>query len=250
MGLMELIHHKNYRFLAHDVDYRGKPDILSLLNCLMDSAVEHASKLGYSIQTLHKKNLTWVLSRYHVRLSHYPAWNETVNVSTWPSGKQGNFALRDFELKDSQDLTIMRATSSWMLIDTIEKKPVDINEHIPDKVSLDRRALDECFQTMPKLSQTHLEREFDALFRDLDMNRHVNNSVYIRWALETVPVDTLFSLLPVEIEVGFRAEALYGERIKVKTEVINQNEDQQEFIHQILNAETQKEYTRLKTIWR
>ena len=38
---------------------------------------------------------------------------------------------------------------------------------------------------------------------DLDMNRHVNNAVYVGWALEAAPEDVAQSRRPVDIEVGY-----------------------------------------------
>ncbi len=65
---------------------------------------------------LFKKGLTWVLSRFHIEITRYPKWGETVQINTWPSGRGPLFAVRDYEILDAEG-PLAAATSSWLIVD-------------------------------------------------------------------------------------------------------------------------------------
>ncbi|MBP5352202.1 MAG: acyl-[acyl-carrier-protein] thioesterase, partial [Alphaproteobacteria bacterium] len=54
-------------------------------------------------------------------------------------------------------------------------------------------------------------------FDDIDVNEHVNNSIYPLWASESVAPNFRKTHLPAQIEVAFKKEALYGEKVTVST---------------------------------
>ncbi len=243
-----LHHEKKIEVRPYEVSSSGRIKLIDLLNHFQEAAGEHAEKLGFSVTDLAVKNLTWVLSRYHVRILRYPSWNEDLTLETWPSIRQGLFALREFELKDLQKNLLAAATSSWLMIDVRSKRPVNLSAHLPDLLLDTRRAIDDGFAALPTIGQNDFELPFRVRFHDLDWNRHVNHTVYIEWAVETVPRDILLNFVPVKIEVDFRGEALFGQSVISRAEAVRQ-EHEAVFHHQILSEEDGKELTRLRTFW-
>ncbi len=244
-----LHHEKKFEVRPFEVSSSGRIKLVDLLNHFQEAAGEHADKLGFSVTHLAVKNLTWVLSRYHVRILRYPAWKEDLCLETWPSIRQGLFALREFELTDGQRNLLAAATSSWMMIDVRSKRPVNVSAHLADFPQNERRAIADNFAALPTIGKSDFEIPFRVRFHDLDWNRHVNHTVYIEWAVETVPRDILVSFSPVEIEVDFRGEALLGQSVISRAEAV-QNKGDMVFHHQICAEEGGKELTRLRTFWR
>jgi medium-chain acyl-[acyl-carrier-protein] hydrolase len=243
-----LHHEKKFEVRPFEVSSSGRIKLIDLLNYFQEAAGEHAEKLGFSVTHLAVKNLTWVLSRYHVRILRYPAWKEDLSLETWPSIRQGLFALREFELKDSQKNLLAAATSSWMMIDVRSKRPVNLSAHLADFSQDGRRAVADDFAALPTIAKSDFEMPFRVRFHDLDWNRHVNHTVYIEWAVETVPRDILVNFVPAEIEVDFRGEALLGQSVVSRAEAVRQ-EEEAVFHHQIWSEDGGKELTRLRTLW-
>ena len=158
--------------------------------------------------------MTWVLSRYHILVHRYPAMGERLEVTTWPSGKGGYFATRDFEVADANGGPVLSATSSWMIIGLERKQPLKVDDIIDIPYAIDKRALDDPF-ALPARSRPPATAEvrFRVESAHLDWNRHVNNAVYVQWALEGVPPEVLMKSRPVELEVSYRAEAFYGDEV-------------------------------------
>lgn len=238
-----------FRVQSFEMGPNGRIKLASLLNYFQESASEHAGNLSVSVTHLLSKNITWVISRYHIRIFRYPLWNESVRLMTWPSVQQGFFALREFEVKDEKNNPVAAATSSWMLIDIKSKRPVPLADHLPDYPRDPRRAVSDSFDPFPKMAKTDLELSFRVQMRDLDWNGHVNHVVYVEWAVETAPQDILENCQPAEIEVDFRGEAFYGDIILSRTERIALGEEPA-FAHQIIKEKNQKELARLRTHWK
>jgi len=226
----------------------GAVKLSSLLDYLQEAAGEHAAKLGVSVIDLSKQNLTWVLSRYHVRIFRYPVWGDTVRVTTWPSARQNLFALREFEVADALGNAVATATSSWMLIDVRVKKPVRPAERLGEFLQDPARAMTDDFNSLPSLGRTDHERVFRVRHADLDWNRHANHVAYIEWAVETAPPAIITRLRPTEIEVDYRGEARYGDELVSRVEVLAAGAEPG-LIHQIVRAKDGVELARLRTVW-
>lgn len=240
---------KSYPIHTYDVDFRGCIRITSLLNFLQDASWDHTVRLGVSVPQLRRRRLTWILSRYHVRMVHYPRLDETVEIRTWPSHREGKGTLRDFEMVDGKGGQLATASTSWVLLDLESKRPVPLEGVLPDYPILARRAVTTDFPLPEPVQKIDRELPFRVRIGDLDMNQHVNNVVYAGWALETVPEEVLREALPAEIEISYRAEAFYGDRIFSRLEVLSEG-DEPAYLHQLVREGDGKELTRLKTSWR
>ncbi|MGZ5469736.1 MAG: acyl-[acyl-carrier-protein] thioesterase, partial [Candidatus Aminicenantales bacterium] len=230
-------------------DDRGLVKMVTLLNFLQDSAGEHAGRLGLSVRDLVKRNMTWVLSRYHILVHRYPGIGERLEVTTWPSGKGGYFATREFEIADANGGPVLTATSSWMIIGLDRKQPLKVDDIIDIPYAVDKRALDDPFASLPVPSAREAELRFRVESVHIDWNRHVNNAIYVQWALEAVPAEVLRKSRPVELEISYRAEAFYGEEVLSVVQAVPHAGAGPVYLHQILNAASGMELTRLRTRW-
>ncbi|MEN6312342.1 MAG: acyl-ACP thioesterase domain-containing protein [Acidobacteriota bacterium] len=254
--MTEILFRKLYPIHTYESDSGGRVRLVSLLNYLQDAAGEHAAALGWSVIDLWKRKMTWVLSRYHVSVRRYPAWGERLEVATWPSGRHGLFALRDFEVSDGNGDTVLVATSSWMIVDVERKQPLKIENILDADFLLDKRSLPDAFASLPVLAAAEREIPFRVETGHLDLNKHVNNVVYVQWALEAVPEDVLTRRRPVDLEVSYRAEAFYGDTVlsRASGPVAPApgpagGSPASVYLHQIVNSRTGVELTRLRTAW-
>jgi len=245
---MEKTLKQEYQVRLYEMDHQGKAKLIPLLDYLQDAAGLHAAKLGVAVTDLQADNLTWILSRYHVKIRRYPDAGETVTVETWPSVSKSRFALRDFEMTGEDGGVYLQATTSWLVMDLERRRPVSLEGVLPDFPLLEKRALDDDFKPLPAFDGSDRELSMQVFNQDLDWNLHVNNTVYIRWAVETVPPEVLRERRLMEVEVNYRGEAFYGETIlsRVKNEGGGESP---RFSHQLVNRDTGKELTRLRTAW-
>ena len=242
----DYIFEKVFTVQSYETDQRGFARPVALLNYLQSAAGEHAALLGVAVANLRKSGHTWVLSRLHLAMDRYPRGGGTVRLRTWPAARDRLFTVRDFELFDMDSVLIGRATTSWAVLNLKTRRPVRLNDVLSSYPINPERALNDVFSTLPVLEKSEYELHLPVLRGDLDINRHVNNTVYAGWALETVPeeIDGSFSL--ASIEIAFRAEALYGEAITART---LRAEDADCYLHRIENGCDGRELARIRTRW-
>jgi acyl-ACP thioesterase len=245
---LEARHEKEFSVRTYETDLRGRLRLSALLNYFQEAAGEHAERLGAGVIELLKRDLTWVISRYHIRILRYPRWKEKVLLSTWPSGNQGLFALREFEVRDGERRPLAAATSSWMLIDLKAKKPVEPAENLGPYPQDPGRAVASSFDPLPALRTVDKEAFFRVRLSDLDWNKHVNHVVYVEWALESAPAAVLERQEPAEIEIDFRGEAFFGDSVIARSELVSQG-DGPRTCHGISKENPSKELVRLRIHW-
>jgi acyl-ACP thioesterase len=84
---------------------------------------------------------------------------------------------------------------------------------------------------------------------DLDVLRHVNNTRYVEWGLETVPDDVLETHRPSAFEIAFRREAVSGDAVLARTRR-QAGRDTPAFAHELRSVRADHELARMASVWR
>jgi acyl-ACP thioesterase len=240
---------EDYRIRSYEVDCRNRLSILSIFNFMQEAASKHAAALGVSIQQLLAENHTWLLSRLKIKIAACPGWNDRIQISTWPSGTQQLFALRDFELKGEDNQPIAAAISAWLVIDLQRRLPVRIAPFVERLKPIEGgHILSARLDKLPAVKNPAHERRFVVRYSDLDINQHVNNVSFVAWIIEGVPIATLNTSVLSELEINFLAEAFYGDRIIATCSP--QDPDNTIFHHSLTRQQDGRELARARTVWR
>jgi len=240
---------KDFPVRYHELDSCGNLRVATLLNYLQDTAGMHAALLGVAMTDLRKLGLTWVLSRIHLVAERYPRAGETVTIRTWPATRQEIFTCREFELCDNHGACVARATTSWAVVNVATRRPVRLEGNLPLYPLVPQRAVDDDFAPLPPFPEVATtEMGFRVLRSDLDMNHHVNNTIYAGWALEAVPEAVAAGSLQ-ELEIAFRAEVRRGDSV-VSRCAVTETGPPTCCLHQIASRQDGKELARLRTRWR
>ncbi len=237
----------NVRYAETGVNGSLKP--VNILNYFQNIASDHSAEMGVSAMDLLPRGLAWVIFQYQINIFRYPAWKENLRMRTWRYPHRNLYELRQYEVFDDHDNLLISSKSSWVLTSLATKKPVRLNRHLPPEM-IDglQQPIKNDFTAVPEISQSHAIRSFNARMHDLDFNRHVNNSVYVVWGIESVPQDIIRTCRPAAITVNYLGESLYGDPVTVKTQRIGTHPSM-DFLHAIINESTGKEITRLQTRW-
>lgn len=229
---------------------QGKLKIVSILNFLQDAASEHASTMGVSGFDLAEKDLAWVIVRYQIEIKNSPAWREEIQIETWRTPLKNLYELRQFRITGSNTLEVLTARALWVMIRRKNNRPVRLSRYMPDRF-LKEETTEEAprFETLKPPLRTDFELSFKVRMHDLDLNGHVNNAIYLEWAIETVPQQILLTHRPENLEVVFQRESLYGDKILSRTEIVPLG-DQMMTCHLIMDTKTDTERARINIIWR
>ncbi len=210
--MTDLIWTQSFTVRGYETDATGALSPHTLCDFLQEAAGGHAGTYGVSVGELLSRNLTWILSRLRLRIERHPAAGETLHVRTWPAGIDRLFALRDFQVVDTEGKTVAAAASAWLILDTKARRPVRIQNvfSMPDTSGMPR-ALAEDPVRLAELGPGGREARFAVRFSDIDWNRHVNNASYVEWIVESAGGEVAEKCRVSSLAVDFLAEAVYGD---------------------------------------
>ena len=245
-----LTHIKKTSVGYSNLDFQGKLKIVSILNFLQDAASEYASEMGVSGFDLARKNLAWVIVRYQIEIKNSPVWREDIQIETWRTPLKNLYELRQFRMTGSNALEILTARAWWVMIKKKNNRPVRLSTYMPHRFLNDQAPEDAPQPKALKLPEhADLDLPFKVRMHDLDLNGHVNNAIYLEWAVETVPQEILLSHRPENLEVIFQRESLYRDKILSRTEIVHLG-GQLITYHLIMEAHTGTERARINIQWR
>jgi len=237
---------ESFKVHSYDVDLNKMATLESLSRHFQEAAWNHAEQLGAGYQRLQQENRFWVLVRLLVEIMRYPGWGETVTLKTWPRAAKSVFAMRDFEMFDSNCVRMVAGTSGWLVLDTKTRKPLRVDKLIAGiKTLVDKCALEREPQKLECGEPGDGSRQVTVQYSDIDVNGHVNNARYIGWLMDSYPLDFHRRHILKSLEVNFLGEAVAGETISV----LSKEAAPGEFWHSIVTAAIGGEVCRAKTIW-
>lgn len=182
---------------------------VSLMQELQAIADEHATLLGAGRGFCRENNITWVVTHYIIEISEMPGDKEKLTFSTWPVHHEALRAVRDFEVLGSDGRPMVRASSQWIMMDLSTRRPVKLDEYLPDWDCIPDRALPAPFDKFDEFDSETIA-DFDVRYDDFDVNRHVNNAVYATWATESLGFDFLDSHKLKGLKINFKKEIPAG----------------------------------------
>ena len=209
----------SFRPTGHEVDAHKRIRLTSFLQKTQEAAEAHATLYNCGYQVLIKQNIVWVLSRMQIEVSRMPEWDEPVRLDTWHKRVERIFALRDFQLFDSQEKLIIKATSAWLLMDLHSRRMLRV-EHVLPYLALVNIPQDAISAVPGKLivpegAHLELKQRHQVVYSDLDLINHVTNTKYVEWALDLLPVEAhhqgLHSM--TSFQINFNLEARGGDTV-------------------------------------
>jgi medium-chain acyl-[acyl-carrier-protein] hydrolase len=241
---------KKYRIPVYDSDFMGRLSVASFFNYIQDIASEHAELLHFGRDDLQKSNHFWILARLRAEIRSFPKWGETVILRTWPRGTEGLFALRDIEVRLENGDIIAGATTSWVIVDALSRRPQRpdvllkrMNLEYPDKrTTLHNAGKIDLNGDVPVNSP-----EFYVRPSDLDVNFHVNNVKYIQWVTDTFPTAFLSCNTVVSLDVNYLSESIEGNKVIIhsKGPLLENNCSH----HSVIRVDDGKELCRILIQW-
>jgi len=194
------------------VDKSDSMTLDSIFNFFQEAAISHAEILGVGREAMASTNQVWLLSRMSVQVDRRPKFGETVTVRTWPRGAEKLFTRRDYDILGADNKAAVRASSSWLIVDIIKRRPLrpqTLLETMPRNDGLD--ALPAAAAALEENPSLQKRGEHSALYTDVDANGHVNNISYIRWIEDAVNPELLEQAKQMRLDINYMNEVLRNE---------------------------------------
>lgn len=193
-----------------EVDNKEYLTLGSIINYFQDCSTFQSDSINQGVATLVKRQKSWFLLTWQIKINRIPKLNEKIRISTWPTMFRGFLGNRNYMIEDEKGEKLILANTVWSL--------VDLNTHHPTKVAPEDMVgydLEPALELEPaprkiKVEDKGIEYEsFKIRKMNLDTNNHVNNGQYVQMAAEYLEEDIKLS----EIRVEYKKSAMLGEKI-------------------------------------
>jgi len=241
------IYSKQYVIRYSETGANGRITCQNILNYFQDIGSDHAGVLGISAFDLIQKNMAWVIYEMQLHIFDYPKWDTPFTLSTWRYPYRKLYEIRAFEGKKDDGAIVFSGKCSWVMIHLKNKQPVRLNKHLPDVLLNNYIKIDHTFESIIPPDKHDCESDHEVRMHHLDFNQHVNNIIYLQWALENTPMDIQTRLLPAQVDIHFSGDAHLGDHIKCFSQKVDHNPT---FVHQIMHTEKKIKLTLIQTRWK
>jgi len=237
-------HRQSFGVHSFDVDPFDQLTVTALGGYLQEAANGHVRALGWGLDALGRRGLTWVLGAMQVEILAPIHDTAHLTVQTWPSGRERLAVLRDFEVVDGAGAVVARAVSQWLLLDLERRRPVRPEAVIDPALLVEaRHVLPPLRDKLPQLERWTEERRLSVRYQDIDMNLHANNAAYLSWLVDAVPEPTWQGCRLGSAEVQYLAECRRGSTVLSRARGVAPDA----FEHAVVREEDGRELARART---
>lgn len=205
---------KIIRTADYECDFHGRMCLKAVLQHMQEISSAHLDALGLPYPLLREHRQVFLLSKIRLEMTRRPAAAEYFALETLALAPVGAQFIRRNTFSDSEGRLLMRADSRWMLVDPD-------SHHIlrPAEFIGDLRYTDGGASSLPRYRlqapQALPVGEREVRFSDLDVNRHMNNAVYVDICEDFLPREAAIAGEPRSFYIHYRSEARLGDRLRV-----------------------------------
>lgn len=198
-----------------DFDVTACVKLHRVMELMQDLATTHADNLGCGWDDMDKHGLFWILSK--VKIEFYKPvtrHSRRFTLYTWPQPSNRLFIERRFSAVDGSGEELFSASTIWMILNR-DNRVFASQQSIGEMYRCDfDTAPCTCSATFARIRRDEsytLAYQRQIRRTDLDINRHVNNTNYINYALDVLDENELVTAA----EIVYHKELTLGDVISV-----------------------------------
>lgn len=201
-----------------DSAFNGEMSLSAVIDCFQNVFHFECDDTGVGTQDLIMKGLGWFIYFWQVDISRYPKCGEEIIVGTFAYEDRGSSEERNFYIKTVRDDIIVRANSVWSLVDLAKLQIMRIPNEVMDrnrKMNEDKLDMEYLGRRIRYSGECNIRKVGEHIVSrlELDSNRHLNNSEYIKIALATIANFNPSSVTRLCIE--YRKQAVEGDLLHI-----------------------------------
>lgn len=205
-----------------------------LTELMMNTANCQSSYLHNTVEEFLNKGYTWMLYKWRFEIERMPEIGETIKIDTWASEFKRLNACREFNIYNQNDELLVKVSAIFLVIDMKDKKPIRIPEILAKKYEPEAKKNFKKIERIKQFGEIFSEKEIEIKKENIDVNEHVNNTVYIDWISKSIPYDFKEKKSLKELNLVYNREIVNNKKVtlknyiegdKIYTEILTKNED-------------------------
>jgi acyl-ACP thioesterase len=206
---------EHYTMRTYDYNQEGEIRLTSVMNALQDISTRHFNSV---IRPSDVRNTgLWVIVEWQVSFENSLKAVEAIEVVTEPIYFRKFIAYRTYEFFSEKGILLGRAVSKWAYLDIENRRSKTIPESFSKLFGVENSTIKPKREPISTTGLTEVfSQSFTSYDSDVDINRHVNNVVYVRWAVDAYKKASLKAQgleTLKEVTVVYRKEVMAHETV-------------------------------------
>lgn len=206
---------KTYQ-MAHKVEYafcdrKGEARLSYLLAMAQQISMEHCDSAGVGGQFFYDRGMAFLLAKLRLEIPRAPVGGETLSLFTQPNLPMRAQYRRRTDFSAGDGSLCCRMDSRWVLVDIASRRML---RRLPEGVDLPFLDAEELLDFRPSPPpELTLREEVTVRCSMLDINNHMNNTVYGDVITNLLEHRLLAGERIRTVEIFYHREALHGDRL-------------------------------------
>ncbi|MBI9030980.1 hypothetical protein JEZ13_03095 [bacterium] len=230
---------RTYLVETYNTSYFQTIKVSDLYKYLQDVASQHSESMKIGYDDLKVINGAWVLTKQLLEVIRLPKALEEFTIHTWSHKHNKIVATRNFIITDQNKAILVKVVSDWLVLNLEKRRIVPLSKINMDYIqSYDYELFP---QPLAKIEviEDNLVNEFSkrVRFSDIDLNGHMNNTVYVDMVLDSMAEFFKQRHKLKQINTNFIQEVKFLEEIAIRTFQVKNNLFHHKIIRSIDNCE-------------
>ena len=238
---------KTYPVRIYDLDKNLKVTMPVMCKYFQEVGLSHGAMV-IEDAGIGSDDIVFVITRLQVKMESYPGPGQAMTIESWLSPIHDKYVVRNFIVYNSKGDIVGTGMNSAVPFSMKERKAGVLPANLDKVQTLDRKLpVAHEFGKIALIEDHSFEREINVGYFDCDLYRHINNTKYVEWCLETLGPVYIENNRLCEIDINFRSEGNAGDVL-----VSRAREDSAVsglFSHVILNKAGDRDLVRMKSVW-
>jgi acyl-ACP thioesterase len=199
-----------------DCDAADRLRLSAVLRYVERAAVGHLDSLGLTHQKLFDEGIIFVLAAVALKIWRIPKAGESVRIKTCPAVRKGAQMIRETLIVSPEGERCIECQAAWVIVDPRSRKllrPCAFQYTLP-RLSRWEPFEDPSRMRLP-LAQTPAG-QWPVRYSQLDLNGHLNNTVYADILMDTLPIEVALGNIPCELRVRYKKELRHGDVLDLR----------------------------------
>lgn len=219
MHTSDIFYRKAFTVPDFECDINNHMKLSYLLRHLQDVSTSQLDEMGLGYHRLFQEGTVFLLSKIGVQINRMPTAGENVVFRTAPQGVKGAQFRRESYLESATGEVLAMAQSIWFVVNPTTWKivrPSAFAHALPAVPEEERMANIGVDRVRPEGSVV-LTGEKRVLYSDMDLNQHLNNTVYADIITDHIPFDVIKSQILSRVFIHYHNQAVWNDTVAVTT---------------------------------
>ena len=206
----------DFKVTSYMADFQNRLRLSMLLGLQQETAFQHAAVLIREYGPPSAEASFWVTTQSWTTVTRLPSVNEHIHIETWLRHHSRLVCRRNFAVTSSEGEPLAQTAMDWVVLSAATRRPLRVDAWPVDRGLFLESPLGEIEgRRMTPFPEILPSYQRVVRYSEIDLNKHVNNTRYIDWILDSFDLDFLAQKKISHMHLCYKQECTLGNRLTI-----------------------------------